>query len=137
MASSEFISATRIVVLGLTGAVCLLYAVLALAQGRPDPLPFWLPGVCGLASALVITAAARSAGRCQARQAMEEGYVVDNRRAQQLGFWVGLMLYPLFAVALAQGWVGYPVAYAAMGTLTAAAYLLGFVALDLRGRAWS
>ena len=42
---------------------------------------------------------------------------------------------PVFGVLLAWGVVGYPVAFAIMGLVTASTYLLLIVWFDLRGRA--
>jgi hypothetical protein len=133
--SSELFTNVRTIVLGLTGLVCLAYGVAALAMGTPQPFAFWLPGLFGVASGILITLAAMAAGRDNARRATDEGYVADRKQAESFGFWVAILLYPAFAVPLWQGWVSYPTAFAAMGTLTAAAYLLKFVWADVKGRA--
>ncbi|WP_424983555.1 hypothetical protein [Maritalea sp. S77] len=132
--TSEFFNNVRTAVLGLTGLVCLAYGAGALALGTPQPFAFWLPGLFGIASAILITIAAIAAGNDNARRATDEGYVADRKQAEGFGFWVAILLYPAFAIPLWQGWVSYHTAYAAMGTLTAAAYLLKFAWLDLRGR---
>ena len=51
-----------------------------------------------------------------------------------MAYWVALLLYPIFGLLLSFGWVAPGVAFAAMGTLTGAAFLLLFVWFDLRGR---
>ncbi|MCF4099526.1 hypothetical protein [Maritalea mediterranea] len=132
--TSEFFTNVRTAVLGLTGLVCLVYGGGALAMGTPQPFAFWLPGLFGVASVILISIAALAAGDDNARRATDEGYVADRRHAEGFGFWVAILLYPAFAVPLWQGWVSYPTAYAAMGTLTAAAFLLRFVWADVKGR---
>lgn len=134
MLSSEKLSDIRVAVLGLTGLICLVYACLALFFGDPDPMPFWIPGLAGLASAAIITIAARAAGRKNTRRAVDEGYFADSHMAQRMAYWVALLLYPIFGLLLSFGWVAPGVAFAAMGTLTGAAFLLLFVWFDLRGR---
>mgnify|MGYP000651611222 CR=1 FL=1 len=134
MLGSEKLASLRIVLFGVTGAVCTAYALMAVVQGRPDPFLPWIPGFFGILSAALIVIAARAAGRAQAAQAMDEGYMVDNHRAQRFGYWVAVSLYPLFALIVWQGLIDWPTAFAAMGTLTGAAYLLGFVWFDLQGR---
>ena len=37
-----------------TGGVCLLYAVLVIATGRPDPISPWVPAALGLATSIAI-----------------------------------------------------------------------------------
>lgn len=135
MLSSDTLSTIRVTVLGITGVICFLYAVLALLQGRADPMPFWVPGLAGFGSAAVITLAAMGAGRKNTEMAIDEGYHADNHRAQRIGYWIALLLYPLFGLLLSQGIVTWSVAFAAMGTLTGGAYLLLFVWFDLQGRA--
>ena len=44
------------------------------------------------------------------------------------------MLYPIFGILMAMGAVALPTAFAAMGTLTGAAYLLLFTYYDAMGR---
>lgn len=134
MLSASLLSNIRVIVLGLTGLVCLLYAVLALLSGSPDPISPWIPGIFGVGSAAIIVIAFLFAGSHNAEMASDEGFFSDYNKAIGTGYWTALFLYPVFAVALFNGWVSYPVAFAAMGTLTAAAYLLPFVLFDLRGR---
>lgn len=123
----------RRMTLGATGVICLVYAVLSLLGGRPDPMPFWIPGAAGALAGLVLSLGARLNPK-SAADATDEGYRADWGRAQQHAFWVALLLYPLFGVLLALGWVGFHTAFAAMGTLTGAAVLLLFVRYDLQGR---
>ena len=65
----------------ITGLTCLAYAVLALLQMRPDPFPFWIPGILGLISAALIFAMASAAVRKSTQQAFDDGYLMDKRRA--------------------------------------------------------
>ena len=132
--NAELIEKVRFWALLATGLICLAYALGALALGRPDPFSGWLPGLFGVVAAVMITSVALVAGPKHARMAADESYVADTRRAAGHAFWIALLLYPLFAVPLAQGWITHQVAYAAMGTLTGAAYLLLFCWFDRKGR---
>lgn len=134
MISSEKLSKIRSTLLGVTGATCLIYAVMSLLLGRPDPMPFWIPGILGFGSAALIAVAAIFAGQKNAEQATDEGYLTDRRRAESYAYWIALLLYPAFAVPIAKGWLGWPTAFAAMGTITGATFLLLFVWFDTRGR---
>lgn len=123
----------RQVTLGLTGLVCAAYAVLAVLLGRPDPISAWIPGGLGIVSAIVITISFALTDEKGARIAKDELYRAESDRAQRIAYWVALFLYPVFGVFLSQGWVSFPVAFAAMGTLSGAAFLLIFVFLNARG----
>lgn len=134
MLSANAVLNIRVIVFGLTGLVCFLYALLALVHDRPDPFSPWIPGIFGVVSALVVMVAIYSAGPRNAAMAVDEGFSHDFRRAQGIGYWAALMLYPVFGYLLSQGMTSYAVAFAAMGTFTGAAFLLPFVWFDLRGR---
>ena len=134
MLMSDSLSTFRRIMFAITGLTCLAYAVLALLQMRPDPFPFWIPGILGLISAALIFALAAAVGRKNALQAFDEGNIMDKRRAEAHAFWVALMLYPIFGILMATGTVALSTAFAAMGTLTGAAYLLLFTYYYAMGR---
>ena len=79
-------------------------------------------------------ALASAAGRKNAQQALDEGYIMDKRRAEAHAFWIALMLYPIFGLLMTTGAVALLTAFGAMGTLTGAAYLLLFTHYDAIGR---
>lgn len=132
--TSETLFIIRSALLGGTGAVCLLYAALSLITGQPDPLPVWITALVGLTAAVIIWSASIFAGRAVAAQSFDEGYQADARRARGLGFWVAIWLYPLFGLLLWRGLLSGPVAFASMGCLTVASYLLSLVWFDMKGR---
>ena len=134
MLTSDSLASFRRIMFAITGSTCLAYAVLALLQMRPDPFPFWIPGILALISVVLIFAMAAAAGRKSAQQAFNEGYITDKRRAEAHAFWVALMLYKIFGVLMATGAVALPTAFTAMGTLKGAAYLLLFTYYDAMGR---
>ena len=80
MLTSDSLSTFRRIMFAITGLTCLAYAVLALLQMRPDPFPFWIPGILGLISAALIFALAAAAGRKNAQQAFDESYIMDKTR---------------------------------------------------------
>lgn len=133
MLTSDSLSSFRRIMFAITGLTCLAYAALALLQVRPDPFPFWIPGILGIISAALIFALA-AAGRKNAKQAFVEGYIMDKRRAQAHAFWIAMIFLPIFGIFMATGTVALPTAFAAMGTLAGAAYLLLFTYYDAMGR---
>ena len=133
MLTSDSLSSFRRIMFAITGLTCLAYAALALLQVRPDPFPFWIPGILGIISAALIFALA-AAGRKNAKQAFVEGYIMDKRRAQAHAFWIAMIFLPIFGIFTATGTVALPTAFAAMGTLAGAAYLLLFTYYDAMGR---
>ncbi len=133
MLTSDSLSSFRRIMFAITGLTCLACAALALLQVRPDPFPFWIPGILGIISAALIFALA-AVGRKNAKQAFVEGYIMDKRRAQAHAFWIAMIFLPIFGVFMATGTVALPTAFAAMGTLAGAAYLLLFTYYDAMGR---
>lgn len=133
MLTSDSLSSFRRIMFAITGLTCLAYAALALLQVRPDPFPFWIPGILGIISAALIFALA-AVGRKNAKQAFVEGYIMDKRRAQAHAFWIAMIFLPIFGIFMATGTVALPTAFAAMGTLAGAAYLLLFTYYDAIGR---
>jgi hypothetical protein len=133
MLTSDSLSSFRRIMFAITGLTCLAYAALALLQVRPDPFPFWIPGILGIISAALIFALA-AVGRKNAKQAFVEGYIMDKRRAQAHAFWIAMFFFPIFGIYMATGTVALPTAFAAMGTLAGAAYLLLFTYYDAMGR---
>lgn len=133
MLTSDSLSSFRRIMFAITGLTCLACAALALLQVRPDPFPFWIPGILGIISAALIFALA-AVGRKNAKQAFVEGYIMDKRRAQAHAFWIAMIFLPIFGIFMATGTVAMPTAFAAMGTLAGAAYLLLFTYYDAMGR---
>lgn len=131
--TTETLARLRSLTLGATGLVCLAYGLMALATSRPDPFHPAIPALMGVASAVLIWLGFARAGRAAARAATDEGFRAENRKAMAIGYWLALGFYPVFGLALASGVVGHPVAFAAMGTFTGAAYLLPVAAFGLRG----
>lgn len=134
MLTTTSLSIIRMSLLGLAGLVSLTYAALAIILQTPAPMPFWIPGTIGVLAALGIALSMLMAGKARAEQAVDEAYVHDNLRSFRFSYWFALALYPAFAGPLMLELVSWHVAYAAMGTLTAAGYLLSFVWFDLKGR---
>ena len=133
MLTSDSLSSFRRIMFAITGLTCLAYAALALLQVRPAPFPFWIPGILGIISAALIFALA-AVGRKNAKQAFVEGYIMDKRRAQAHAFWIAMIFLPIFGIFMATGTVALPTAFAAIGTLAGAAYLLPFTYYDAMGR---
>lgn len=113
--------------LGLTGLVCLLYAVLALATGRPDPIPFWIPAAFGAASGVLITSGFILARPESVAAADDELYRALNARALTFGYVVALASQVAASVLAGMDLLEWPTAVAASSTLTGAGYLLPLV----------
>lgn len=120
----DVISRIRTLSMGLTGAVCLVYAVLVPLTGKPDPISPWWPGLCGAATALIIAVSLYTAGARSAEMAMDELYRARDHLAQRIGYWSALLLYPVFGFLIAQDQISLVLAFPIMATLTAAAYLI-------------
>ena len=133
MLTSDSLSSFHRIMFAITGLTCLACAALALLQVRPDPFPFWIPSILGIIIAALIFALA-AVGRKNAKQAFVEGYIMDKRRAQAHAFWIAMIFLPIFGIFMATGTVALPTAFAAMGTLAGAAYLLLFTYYDAMGR---
>jgi uncharacterized membrane protein len=78
-------------------------------------------GVFAGISTFVAFAMADPALRCMATGEM---YTLIRQRVQRHAYWLFLGLYPVFAVIIMTTGLEWNTAFAAMGTLTGAAYLL-------------
>lgn len=128
------LSLLRCAAMGSAGLVLLLYAVLALASGRPDPMPIWTVFAAGVLAWIAIAGGALVAGRKNTAQAFDEGYDAGALLAQRIGFWTAIWLYPVFTGLLWANFADWAVSFAAMGCLTAASYLISAAWLDFRGQ---
>ena len=72
MLSSEKIVRLRSFSFGATGLICMLYALLVVFTGQPDPMPWWLPGSVGLLSAVLIFSKFHRADPVSVQQATDE-----------------------------------------------------------------
>jgi hypothetical protein len=132
--TAERLAFLRVLLLGLTGLCCVGYAALALAQGRPDPVGWYIPGAVGAASAVLIALAALLAGRKQAGMASDDLYRHIRARAERQAYWVSMGLFGVAAVSCANGLIAWNTGFAAYGCLMGGAFLLLFVWHDLRMR---
>ena len=131
--NAETLARIRIGVFGLTGLVCAVYSVLAIAGDIPNPMPAWLPAVFGVAAAIVLWISAFAAGQRNADMAFDELYHIEWGRALKIAYWFAVALYPIFGILLYQGWVSHSTAFAAMGTAIGAMPLLSYCIINLRG----
>ena len=134
MLTSDTLSTFRLIMSAIMGLTCLAYAVLALLQVCYNPFPFSILDILGIISAALIFALVATAERTSAQQAFEEVYIINNRRAEAHALWIALMFNPIFGVLMATGAVALPTAFAAMWTLTGAAYLMLFTYYYAMGR---
>ena len=114
------ISKVRTILLGITGLSCLVYAILAIAQNDPQPIWWFIPMTAGLLASVGI-AIAFLLGDSSARQMAHDEM---NHRAQRHAYWIAVLMYPIFAVIIMTTGLSWETTFAAMGTLTGAAYLL-------------
>jgi uncharacterized membrane protein len=118
------ISKGRTILLGIMGLSCLVYAILAIAQNDPQPIWWFIPMTAGLLASVGI-AIAFLLGDSSARQmAHDEMYDALNHRARRHAYWIAVLMYPIFAVIIMTTGLSWETTFAAMGTLTSAAYLL-------------
>lgn len=118
------ITKVRTVLLCITGLSCLLYAVLAIAQNRPDPIWWFIPSVTGGLAMIGIFAAFSFASPAARRMAQDEMYIELSYRAQRHAYWISVALYPIFAAGSFWGGLEWVTVFAAIGTLVGASYLL-------------
>jgi hypothetical protein len=118
------IAKVRTVLLCLVGLSCLLYAVLAVAQNSPQPIWWFIPAAMGGLATIGIFAAFAMGSAAARKMANDEMYQQIANRAQRHAYWIALWLYPAFAVIVILFGLEWNTAFAAMGTLTGAAYLL-------------
>jgi len=118
----------------LLGLILLAYWVGVLVTGRPDPFPWWVTAVAGVATAVVNMLAALLAGRHAVAITWGELVREEWKDCLRLGYWVSVWLYPLFAVLIGLSLVDFSQSFAAMGTLTASSPFLLFLSKWLRGR---
>ncbi|MDQ7071413.1 MAG: hypothetical protein Q9M48_11880 [Rhodobacterales bacterium] len=116
----------------LAGLTCLIYAILALLFDRPDPVPFWIPGVVGALTGLFGLITGVFLPRVSS-VVWDELSRNEWSRSVQFGYWVAVALYPIAGAFLYADLFAWPTLFAAMGTLTGAAPLLCFAWLDTRG----
>ncbi len=131
--NAEGLVRVRGVLMGFAGLVCLAYGGLAIVTGRPDPMPAFIPGVAGIAASIAIYLAFWQAGAASRKAASDEMFAMEMNGAVKVGFWFGICMFPAFAPFLIWELTTFEVAFAAIGTLMAAAYLLTFAVSTLRG----
>ena len=132
MATENTISKVRSLTFLVTGLLCVAYAGLALMTGTPEPFPWWIPGIFGVLSAVLITLSATLAGDEAADRAMDELYTLVNHKAQRHAYWVSLALFVVISTLSVQGVIAFPIGFAVLGTAMGASYLLLFVWYDWR-----
>ncbi len=118
----------------LLGLVLLAYGLGVLVTGSPEPFASWITAAAGIATAVVTSGAAALAGRRATQVAWDEMAREEWRRCLGFGFWVAVWLYPLFALLIGLSVVDWRQAFAAMGTLTAAAPFLLLMVKWAQGR---
>lgn len=134
MLSERTVTLSRNLALGATGITCVGFAGLVIANGASLPDLRWLPVIVGLAAAVFIYLTALAGGAKIADIVWDEGSRQDWARALMAGYWLALLLYPLFGILLWQRAVTYEQALPAMATLTGGLPLLYFCYLDWQGR---
>ena len=130
--TAESIAYVRRWVLGLTGLGCVAYALAALALGRPDPVEWYWPSALGAGAGVLITLAFRAASRAEGRAATDELFTLVQGRAQGQAYWLSMALMAALGFAAAGGLIDWNTAFAALGCLMGAAFLLLFVWHDWR-----
>ena len=130
MLSVEKIIRFRNIALGLTSVIYLLYALLVILTRRPGPMPWWLPGMFGLLSGVIIFLTFWRAGPILAQQVSDQLSKHLSDKAHRFGYWAVLLLYPVFGFLIAADLIPLSLSFPIMGTLTGAAYLLSFVILS-------
>lgn len=115
------------------GLTCVFYGAVYLLAGLSNGLNPFLPGLVGVCGAIVLFAASLISGRSITQIVFDELSRAEWRKALTFGYWLAVAMYPIFGIALWQGWVDSPQVFAVMGTLTGGVPLLYYCWLDIRG----
>jgi len=97
---------------------------LAVTQNTPQPIWWFVATAMGVFAGISTFVAFAMADSASRRMATDEMYTLIRHRAQRHAYWLSLGLYPVFAVIIMMTGFEWNTAFAAMGTLTSAAYLL-------------
>ena len=122
----------RIVFLTI-GLVCVGYAAAYLQGGLAEMLNPFVPGLVGLAGAVVLFGASMIGGRPVASAVFDELSRAEWSKALKFGYWFAVGLYPLFGLLMWLEIVERGPVFAVMGLLTGGVPLLFYCWLDVRG----
>lgn len=134
MRTENFVTQTRRLALGMTGLVCVGFALLVLSGAQEWRALAFVPGVVGVVAGLSLFVVAQIAGGRIARAVWDEMSRSEWSAAIRFGYWIALGMYPVFGFACWVGWVDFRQAFAAMGATTGGLPLLFYCWLDWRGR---
>jgi hypothetical protein len=121
------------VAMGSFGLVFWVYAVLTVLMPEVFGPHGYILGILGALLAVFLFVTERAAGTRSVERAWDEGTEHDSNRAYKFGFTVAWILYVVFWLLIARGWVPVEAALPAMGAVTGGSYCLFMGIAGLRG----
>jgi uncharacterized membrane protein len=119
--------------MGTLGLVFWVYAVLTILMPEVFGPRGYILGILGGMLAIFMVVTQIAAGTKSVDQAWDESTEHDSNRAYKFGFIVACLVYVVFWLPIAQGWVPVEAALPAMGAFTGGSYCLFLGLSGLRG----
>ena len=115
------------------GLVFWVYAVLTIVMPEVFGPRGYILGILGALLAIFLIVTQVLAGKRQVERAWDESAEHDSNRAYKFGFTVACLVYFVFWLLIAQGWIPMEAAFPAMGAFTGGSYCLFMGITGLRG----
>ena len=119
--------------MGSFGLVFWVYAVLTIVMPEVFGPRGYILGILGALLAIFLIVTQVLAGKRQVERAWDESAEHDSNRAYKFGFTVACLVYFVFWLLIAQGWIPMEAAFPAMGAFTGGSYCLFMGITGLRG----
>ena len=119
--------------MGTFGLVFWVYAVLTILMPQVFAPRGYILGILGAMLAIFLIVTQVVAGKDNVERAWDESAERDSNRAYKFGFSVACLVYFVFWLLIAQGWIPIEAAFPAMGALTGGSYCLFMGIAGLRG----
>ncbi len=125
-------SGTRTFSLALVGIACTIFAVTVLINDPIWHTAKWVPMWTGIFAGAAIFVMSVAFPKSVVEAAWDELTSAKWNQALKLGYWIAVILYPVFGIFLGLNWVSFNQSFAAMGSLTGGLPLLYFCYLELK-----
>jgi hypothetical protein len=119
--------------MGSFGLVFWAYAILTLLMLSVFAPRGYILGILGGGLTVFLIVTELVAGKDNVKRARDEGAEHDSNRAYKFGFTVAWVVYVVFWLLIARGWIRMEAAFPAMGAFTGGSYCLFMGVTGLRG----
>ena len=119
--------------MGSFGLVFWTYAILTILMPEVFAPRGYILGILGGILAIFLIVTEVVAGKDNVERAWDESTKHDSNRAYKFGFTIAWIVYLVFWLLIAQGWVPVEAAFPAMGAFTGGSYCLFMGIAGLRG----